>query len=115
MKSIVLFKNNLRYNDNPVLYYGSHNNSIIPVYIYDNVNTSKKLGSASRYWLHHALSSLNKSLNNNLLFYKGNTSSILLDLINNHSISKVYCEEPFLAHDILLFSSIKKKIKLIKC
>ena len=110
MKSIVLFKNNLRYNDNPVLYYGSHNNSIIPVYIYDNVNTSKKLGSASRYWLHHALSSLNKSLNNNLLFYKGNTSSILLDLINNHSISKVYCEEPFLAHDILLFSSIKKKL-----
>ena len=37
MNSIVLFKNNLRINDNPALYYAAkHSEKILPIYIYDD-------------------------------------------------------------------------------
>ena len=40
MASLVLFKNNLRFNDNDVLFEAtSSNEEIIPVYILDEINT----------------------------------------------------------------------------
>ena len=71
MNSLVLFKNNLRLDDNPVLFHASENSSILPIYIYDNVNIERDLGAASKYWLHNSLRSLNKSLDNRLVFFKG--------------------------------------------
>ena len=53
MKSLVLFKNNLRIDDNPVLLFSSKVNHIIPVYIYDNINFKKELGTSSKYWFYH--------------------------------------------------------------
>ena len=39
MNSIVLFKNNLRINDNPALFHASKSeNKILPVYIHDDIN-----------------------------------------------------------------------------
>ena len=38
MKSLVLFKNNLRINDNPLLYFSSKEDTILPAYIYDDIN-----------------------------------------------------------------------------
>jgi len=108
MNSLIIFKNNLRVKDNPPLFYGSKNNKVIPLFIYDNVNIKKELGSASKYWLYHALNSLNESLNSNLLFYKGDSKSIIKSLVKKHSISSVFCEEPFLENDIILFEKIKK-------
>ena len=70
MNTIILFKNSLRINDNPMLYNGSLNCKILPVYILDEINISKKLGSASKYWLHHSLFSLNSSLDFKMQFYK---------------------------------------------
>ncbi len=113
MKSLVLFKNNLRIDDNPVLLFSSEVNDIIPVYIYDNTNFKKELGGASKYWLYHALNSLNKSLNQSLHYYKGETLKILLDLIKKHSITHVYYEEPFLKDDINLHYKIKKELEAL--
>ena len=59
MNALILFKNNLRVLDNPVLFHGSNDNYIIPVYIHDELYINKKLGSSSRYWMHNALVSLN--------------------------------------------------------
>tara|TARA_B100001094_G_scaffold77062_1_gene73434 strand:+ start:1276 stop:2646 length:1371 start_codon:yes stop_codon:yes gene_type:complete len=101
MKSIVLFKNNLRYNDNSILKRAVEESSLImPVFIYDTINFNKDLGGASKYWLYHSLTDLNKSLNNNLSFYLGDTIKILKNLIDKHSIDNIYCEEPFLEEDI---------------
>ena len=44
MNNLIIFKNNLRFNDNPVLYHGSRGSNIIPIYIYDNYNVEKDLG-----------------------------------------------------------------------
>ena len=90
MNSIVLFKNNLRINDNPVLFYASkYSSNILPVFIYDDKNFKKQLGSASRYWLHNSLISLNKSLNNKLHFSRGDTILILEQLVKKYSIKNV--------------------------
>ncbi len=111
MNSIVLFKNNLRINDNPALFHASKSeNKILPVYIHDDINIKKQLGSASRYWLHNALISLNKSLNFNLSFYRGDTIDILMKIIKKYEISDIYYEQPFLKNDIILFDQLKLKL-----
>ena len=108
MNSIVLFRNNLRYNDNPVLKIAVEESSyILPVYIYDNINCYRDLGGASKYWLHNSLESLCVTLENNLLFFKGDTTDILNNLIEKYSINKVYCEEPFIKDDVDLFKLVK--------
>ena len=107
MNTLVLFKNNLRIQDNPVLYNAVKNNHIIPVYILDEHYTSKNLGSASKYWLYNALQSLNSSLDNKLLFFKGETQNIIDKLIDEFDIKDVYCEEAFLEDDIKLLEKLK--------
>ena len=107
MISLVLFKNNLRFNDNDVLYEACLNDSkILPVFIYDEINTNKKLGSSSKYWLYHSLNSLNKKLDNNLQFFKADTLKIINDLSNLYNVDNIFCEEPFLEQDISLFEKL---------
>tara|TARA_B000000475_G_scaffold215053_1_gene177332 strand:+ start:1728 stop:3095 length:1368 start_codon:yes stop_codon:yes gene_type:complete len=113
MNAIVLFKNNLRYNDNPVLFHSVSGNKILPIYIHDEININKPLGSSSKYWLHHSLISLNKKLNNNLHYYNGDTFTIIKKLVNTYSISTIYCEESFLDNDIMFFDEIKKSLEYI--
>ena len=107
MVSLVLFKNNLRFNDNDVLYEACLNDSkILPVFIYDEINTNKKLGSSSKYWLYHSLNSLNKKLDNNLQLFKADTLKIINDLSNLYNVDNIFCEEPFLEQDISLFEKL---------
>tara|TARA_B100000530_G_C15483519_1_gene299525 strand:- start:82 stop:420 length:339 start_codon:yes stop_codon:yes gene_type:complete len=112
MNSLIIFKNNLRFNDNPILYHGSKETNIIPIYIYDNYNVEKDLGRASKYWLYHSLKSLNTSLDNNLQYFKGNTISIVENLVKKNSINRVFCEQPFLEDDIKIYKNLKKTYNL---
>jgi len=67
--------------DNPSLAHISSFKNILPIYILDDINSEKhKMGGASRWWLHNSLTSLNKSLDNNLSFYKGNPIEIIKGL-----------------------------------
>ncbi|MAV64907.1 MAG: deoxyribodipyrimidine photo-lyase [Pelagibacteraceae bacterium TMED124] len=106
--NLVIFKNNLRLNDNPALYYASKETDIIPIYIDDNFNIKKKIGSASKYWLHHALNSLNTCLNNNLQYYRGNSLEIISELKSKYNISKIFMEKTFTPDEI----NLQKKISV---
>ena len=99
MKTLVLFKNNLRINDNPVLYHASKEDEIIPAYIYDEIN-SRPLGSSSKYWLHNSLNSLNQNLKNQMLFMSGDTLSLVPLIVDKYSIKKVYIERPYIHEEI---------------
>ena len=110
MRSIVLFRNNLRLNDNPVLSNLPDKCEIVPLYIYDNINIKKQLGGASKYWLHQALISLNNSLKGNLHYFKGDTVEILFSFAKKYDIKNIYYEEPFLKEDILLHQKNQKKL-----
>ena len=93
--NLVIFRNNLRLNDNPVLYHASKYDDIIPIYIDDTSNIKKKIGSASKYWLYYALKSLNISLKNKLQFYKGDSLSIISELKLKHNIKNIFMEKAF--------------------
>ena len=69
MKTLVWFRDDLRIRDNPALASGEN---ITAIYILED--EGRTLGGASRWWLHHSLIALEKSLKNHniqLVFAKG--------------------------------------------
>ncbi len=97
--TICLFRQDLRVSDNPALFAAAKNSVVLPVYILDEENCGDfKIGGASKWWLHNSLNELNKSLENKLNFYIGNTQEILLRLIAQNEVSTIYwnrCYEPW--------------------
>lgn len=97
--SIYWFRQDLRLNDNPALVKASQSDQVLPIYILDDITTEKyNLGAASRWWLNHSLSSLQKSLGGNLSIYKGSPIKVLSSLIDRFNISSIYwnrCYEPW--------------------
>jgi len=84
------FRQDLRLHDNPALLDSVNSGFILPVYIYD-ITTPEEfiIGDASKVWLHHALNSLNQSLNFNLQVFIGDPKEILLELIKKHNITQI--------------------------
>jgi deoxyribodipyrimidine photo-lyase len=110
---LVWFRQDLRLADNPALYDAQKTGAlIVPVFILDDTQSKEwKHGGASRVWLHHALTSLGKSLQNNLVIKSGNPLDILQDLIQETSASQIYwnrCYEPW---RIKRDSSIKQTLE----
>ncbi len=63
----------------------------------DETDLQWPLGGASRWWLHHALDSLNTSLQGNLNIYQGEPLAILSQLAADNNASRIYwnrCYEP---------------------
>ena len=75
-------------------------------HILDTVNSGKYfLGAASQWWLHHSLIALNKSLNGNLVTFKGDPLTVLMHLAETYEVSKVFFTFPkniFLFHSIMI-------------
>ena len=100
-KDIIIhwFRQDLRITDNPALYEAAKRGVVFPIYIQDEDNAGEySMGSASRWWLHHSLSSLNKSLKDKLCFFAGDPKKILINLIEEHNVKAVYwnrCYEPW--------------------
>ena len=98
-KAIHWFRQDLRLSDNPAFNDAANSSSILPIYILDNENSKEfSMGAASRFWLHHSLTSLDKSLDENLSIYHGNPLEIILDIVNRLNIEEIYwnrCYEPW--------------------
>ena len=97
--AIVWFRQDLRLNDNPALIAAYETQKqILPLYILDDSGGEWKIGSASRWWLHQSLLSLNKSLDGHLCLQKGNALTVLEEIIAQHNVKAVYwnrCYEPW--------------------
>lgn len=93
------FRQDLRLADNPALLAGAQQGTVVPIYILDDENAgAHAMGAASRCWLHHSLTSLNKSLDGQLQVYKGDPATILDQLIEQHGVSTLTwnrCYEPW--------------------
>ncbi len=60
---LVWLRRDLRLADNPALYHAAQSNPVIAVYVLDDESPKHHAyGGASRWWLHHSLASLAKSL-----------------------------------------------------
>lgn len=93
------FRQDLRLSDNPALRQAGKHKRILPIYILEDGDAGKHaMGGASRWWLHHSLNALNKSLNGKLSVYRGNPQRIFDDILARFDVEAVYwnrCYEPW--------------------
>ena len=102
-RSIVWFKSDLRIADNEALEKAAkESEEIIPVYIFDEADYSetafgtKKIGSFRFQFLLESLTDLNEqliSIGSKLLVLKGDTATILGELIKKYDVSKIFCKQ----------------------
>jgi len=97
--SIHWFRQDLRLSDNPALSEAIESGDILPIYILDDINSNdNKMGEASRWWLHHSLSNLNKKLGGKISFYNGDPKEIFNKLSEQYDVKSIYwnrCYEPW--------------------
>lgn len=94
---LVWFRNDLRLDDNPALFYAiekakQEGLGIIPLYIYEE-DTPKDLGGASKWWLHHSLAHLHQKFREKgqeFYLLKGSPSSLISNLISKLPIKAVF-------------------------
>lgn len=105
---IIWLKNDLRISDNPAFIYALNNNlDPIPVFIWSSqIENPWELGSASRLWLYHSLSSLQKELKDlglDLILRRGDSEEVLTQLIQESGAQQVIWnrryEPKLLKHD----------------
>ena len=96
------FRQDLRLSDNPALMRAGEHKRILPIYILDDGNAGEHaMGGASRWWLHHSLNALNKSLGGKLAVYQGNPQCIFDDILARFDVGAVCwnrCYEPWRIH-----------------
>ena len=94
MNTLIWFQRDLRIHNNPSLEWAmSQGKPVIAIYVYSpEEDAAWTEGAASRWWLHHSLNSLAKSLldlNIKLYFVKGNSVETLNTWVKNHNIDSV--------------------------
>ena len=93
------FRQDLRLADNPSLYHACMRGRVLPVYILDDHNAGTcRMGGAGRWWLHHSLESLNRSLGGRLACFRGDPAEILPRLAASIGADRVHwnrCYEPW--------------------
>jgi deoxyribodipyrimidine photo-lyase len=91
---IIWFRQDLRLTDQPAVRAAAAAGPIIPVYILDDAAPGDwAMGSASRWWLHHSLASLDKDLrkkNVQLILRRGDAVQILQQLAAETGASTIH-------------------------
>jgi deoxyribodipyrimidine photo-lyase len=92
---VLWYQSDLRIGDHPALNAAVDTGQpIIPIYIFDDASAGDRApGGASRWWLHHSLSALDASLKkrgNRLVLRRGETLSVLTDLLSQTGASDVF-------------------------
>ena len=114
--AIFWFRQDLRLSDNPAFLQACENyDSLLPIYIDDNDELPRKLGEASRVWLHHSLLSLKQSLQqrgSDLIVFKGPAKQIIERLstqLNADAVLWNRCYEPqAIQRDSAIKADLKK-------
>lgn len=112
--TIVLLSQHLRVEDNPALLTACKRGGTLPVFIYSPEDEGKwPPGSASRWWLHHSLLDLEKSLKKlglPLIIRQGSTLAVLQDLIQKSSANAVYWNRRYEPSAIALDEKLRKTL-----
>ena len=97
---IVWFRQDLRLADNPALRAAAATGApLICLFVLDDKTPGDwKWGGASRWWLHHSLSALDKSLDGKLVLRRGDGANVIKSLVKDTGAETVLwnrCYEPF--------------------
>ncbi len=92
--TILWFRQDLRLSDQAALIAAAHEGPVIPLYVLDdNTPRHRKMGAASRWWLHHSLTSLDSALRgkgSRLILRHGRCADILPALAKETGASRVH-------------------------
>lgn len=92
--SIVWFRRDLRLADQAALAAAAGGGPVIPVYILDDETPKhRKMGAASRWWLHHSLADLDQRLRqmgSRLILKRGSSAQILSDLATQTGATEIH-------------------------
>jgi len=113
---IVWFRQDLRIDDNPALAAALETGlPVIPVYIHAPAEqTQWAPGGASRWWLHHALESLDRNLqqyDSGLVLRRGTSLENLLDICKRHDVSTVFWNRRYEPASIKVDAEIKQRLR----
>jgi deoxyribodipyrimidine photo-lyase len=97
---IVWFRQDLRLADNPALLAAAATGApLICLFVLDDATAGMwKWGGASRWWLHHTLTALDKSLDGKLVLRQGEAGKVVTSLVAESGADTVMwnrCYEPF--------------------
>jgi deoxyribodipyrimidine photo-lyase len=91
---ILWFRRDLRLSDQAALAAATAEGPVIPVYVLDDETPKhRKMGAASRWWLHHSLKSLDASLRakgSRLILRRGVSAVILAELAESVGASEIH-------------------------
>ncbi len=108
MKTICWFRQDLRLADNYALTHAAQKGDIIPVFILDEED--RELGGASKWWLHHSLKALEKSLGG-LIFMRGKPLECLKKLAKISETDRIYWNRSYEPHSVARDKTIKAHFK----
>ena len=99
-QSVILWlRRDLRLADNPALDAALADGVVIPVFILDDDTAGdRKMGGASRWWLHHSLSALDVALRekgSRLIVRRGNALSVLTALAHQTGAERIHANRHF--------------------
>ncbi len=97
--SLYWFRDDLRLADLPGLTAAASAGTVVPVFIRDpDLGGEWRIGSASQWWLHHSLASLQHSLAEQgleLVLRSGQTVDVLTDLAREVGATTVFCSRHY--------------------
>ena len=113
---IVLFRNDLRISDNKALAVAADTGRpIVPLFILDDSGTGVRLaGAARKWWLHHSLAELDKSLarlGSGLVLRKGVTEGIVADALKATNADTVFWNRRYAPADIAIDKALKAGLR----
>jgi deoxyribodipyrimidine photo-lyase len=113
--AIVWFRQDLRLRDNPALNAAiATGRPVLPVYILDDETPGRwKLGSASRWWLHHSLMSLDADLRRlgaSLVLRRGRADAVIAGLVRETGAASVHWNRCYEPSAIARATAIKKTL-----
>lgn len=114
--AIVIFQDDFRIKDNPAFFHACKNyENIIPIFIFDEFYQGRKIGNASKVFLHHTLIAFDKLLKEkygiNLVLKKGNILSEVEKIINQEKIDAIYFNRSYSKTEIATQEKIFEKFK----
>jgi deoxyribodipyrimidine photo-lyase len=93
--TLLWFRRDLRLADQAALAAAVEDGPVVPVYILDDETPKhRRMGGASRWWLHHSLASLDAALRDKgsrLILRQGRSDAVLAELAEQTGAQRVHC------------------------
>ncbi|GAB3545384.1 deoxyribodipyrimidine photo-lyase [Arthrobacter tumbae] len=112
--TLVWLRDDLRIADNPALHAAAERGDVVVCYVRDEVSEGiRPLGSASRWWLHHSLSALQRALQERgipLVFRSGRAADVIPQLLTECGADAVFWNRRYVLAERNIDAALKASL-----